>query len=583
MQGIARLPLLATILVLCLDLGMAPALAAQPAISGINKTTYPLSGRVVIHGTGFGSSGEVFVDGLSAWVSTWTDTRIVAYVPESAPLGSAALYVDSGGQVSNQVALTVSARQPEGRIRWTFEADSSNLWYRPALAPDGTIYLHTNNDTEGLVYALSPEGALLWIQKVVWYPYVPPSAGPDGSVYVGSIATIYRISPTGEILWQFRDPGAQGVQVAPTIGPDGMLYAAYDGGLGAISLTPAVGGLRWSNPGTPAILCFGCQGKEARFGPSQPGGAIDQFYLDVDWTSELYGFTLDGEQVFAKAIGVNSPHEPAVGSDGTLFVPGRLELSVLAVDPTDGGSLWQYSGQWATGIDDIEIDAEDNLYFISNLGLLEAYDSIARRTLWSNNTLEVLGQPTLSPDGSILLSSGVPTFGQPGFIKAYDASDGRELWRIDLEGLPFPEPRILGTDSPRFTPDGATAYVSSVHVASPADEYSYLYAIDIEASRPTLTASGTCPGSVTVSVSNAPPASEVAVIAAAGTGGFTKGGRLCAGATFEIGEPFQLPPAWIPVDASGMGSTTMTLAPSRCWLEALAVASCETSGALQVP
>ena len=98
-----------------------------------------------------------------------------------------------------------------------------------------------------------------------------------------------------------------------------------------------------------------------------------------------------------------------------------------------------------------------------------------------------------------------------------------------------------------------------------------------------LSASGTCPGPVTVSVLNAPPDSEVGVVAAMTNTGWVKGGVVCHGASFEIGEPFQLPPIWVRTDAQGAGTGAVVLEDDRCWLEALAASSCETSGAVPVP
>jgi hypothetical protein len=38
----------------------------------------------VIEGAGFGTRSDVEIAVLSAWTTTWTDARIVAYVPEAA-------------------------------------------------------------------------------------------------------------------------------------------------------------------------------------------------------------------------------------------------------------------------------------------------------------------------------------------------------------------------------------------------------------------------------------------------------------------------------------------------------------------
>jgi hypothetical protein len=98
-----------------------------------------------------------------------------------------------------------------------------------------------------------------------------------------------------------------------------------------------------------------------------------------------------------------------------------------------------------------------------------------------------------------------------------------------------------------------------------------------------LTVDGTCPGPVIVDVSSAPPNTEVALIAAANTNGFTKGGALCPGTELEIGEPFQLPPRFVIVDGNGNGTTELILGTNRCHIQALALQSCETSNVVVVP
>ncbi len=98
-----------------------------------------------------------------------------------------------------------------------------------------------------------------------------------------------------------------------------------------------------------------------------------------------------------------------------------------------------------------------------------------------------------------------------------------------------------------------------------------------------LSVDGTCPGPVSVSILNAPSNSEVAVVAAANTNGFVKGGPLCHGVEFKVGEPFQLPPSFVIVDGEGSGSGELDLGTTDCFVQALALANCETSNAVRVP
>jgi len=485
MKRISR-PIIVPLLLLIL----ASAVEAQPVITSINSSELPRSGRVAIEGSGFGTDGEVFIAELSAWTTTWTDTRIVAYVPEAALLGPTSLLVSVPPAVkSNEVPLTVTARQADGRVKWSFEADGSNLWWRPALAPDGTIYVHTNNSTDGLVYALSPDGGLLWVENVNWAPYVPPSAGPDGAVYVGSIGRIYRIAPEGIIDWEFRDPGSPGPRVAPTIGPDGLLYGAFDVGIGAFAMEPLTGELVWSNTGAPRMTDKSGEATEMKFGPSGPGEPVDQLYVSMDGGAGFYAFSLDGDQLFTASLGnLSGTAEAAIGSDGTIYGPRATGLVVAALDPSDGTTLWEYfpgPSEWAVGTDNVEIGPDNMLYFVGSTAKLEAFDPQTQSRRWQAFTPGVsLDRPTVTPDGSVLILASTDTnvFGNPGFVRAFDAGNGRELWSLDLPFQLNPGFRVYGTHHPRITPDGTTAYLSTLTLAEwplSTDPHSFLYAIDV--------------------------------------------------------------------------------------------------------
>lgn len=464
------------------------SLAAVPQINSLSDATLTRSGRLVIQGTQFGANpGIVKIGELDAWVSTWTSTRIVAFVPEESSLGAADVQVFTGGGSSNAMPLDVTMREQDGRVRWTFEADGDDLWFRPSLAPDGTIYLHSNNATEGIVYALSPDGGLLWVNHVNWYPYAPTTAGPDGTLYVGSINTVYAISPDGQIDWQFQDSNAQAVHIVPTIGPDGNLYGAFDPGdpgLGAYSLTPA-GGYLWNHPGNPPMLEYGGLGSEARFGPSKPGGPVDQFYvgMDLQGDNHLYAFSLDGDQRWSIPVGPNSVGAiPVIGSDATVystdFIAAGFGWVIRAFDPDDGSAIWLYDGDFISSVTQLEIGPDDTLYYVADLGYFEAFDTAEQELRWSNFTGNVLGAPAVSPDGTMIVASGVPTYGQPGFIKAFDSVDGEQKWWINLPGEQYPGMRVLGTHRPRFTPDAQTVYVSTLTIGTDADPHSFLYSID---------------------------------------------------------------------------------------------------------
>ena len=333
------------------------AVTGAGTISSLSASTLPRSGYLEILGSNLGGSGQVLIDGISAPTATWGSTRIVAYVPEAARLTTVPVQVvNESGQPSNTVNLTVTSRVANGRVKWRFQADSDYILQRPAVGADGTVVAH---DSSGFVYALQSDGGLKWIYKTRVFAAGPPSIGLDGTVYVADSSTITAINPDGSLKWTFTEPpGGQGVIAGPTVGPDGNIYAVTDlAGLGALALSPA-GQLLWSNTGDPVMAEIGQLGVEMSFGPSQPGGAVDQFYVTFDdfGSSErdhMYAFRLTGEQVWTIPLfmtkdtsGMMQQQRPIVGPDGTVFlsasVPTGGNWALNAFDPANGTLLRNY-------------------------------------------------------------------------------------------------------------------------------------------------------------------------------------------------------------------------------------------------
>ena len=168
-------------------------------ITSLGATTLSRSGYLEILGSNFGGSGTVLVDGLSAPVADWQSTRVVAYVPEAARLAMVSVQViNPSGLPSNVANLTVTARQPDGRVRWRFRMNGPYAKVRPALGPDGTVYAI---DAFDHLYALAPDGGLKWVVRGAGDKGV--AVGPDGSVYTGSEYAIRAFNPDGTSKWTF--------------------------------------------------------------------------------------------------------------------------------------------------------------------------------------------------------------------------------------------------------------------------------------------------------------------------------------------------------------------------------------------
>src|SRR3989338_5595034 len=184
----------ATLLVLLCSVAIALAAgdvhsmntASAPSITSLSASTLARSGRLVIHGIGFGrrDSGAVRIGGATAPVTRWSDTSITAYVPEAAPLGPVRVHVAAETGSSNAMPLVVTLR-PDGQLAWRFQADALYILQRP-------------------------DGGLKWIFQAPAFAYGPPSVGPDGTVYVASINTVYALGPGGTLKWRFTDATSQG-------------------------------------------------------------------------------------------------------------------------------------------------------------------------------------------------------------------------------------------------------------------------------------------------------------------------------------------------------------------------------------
>ena len=151
-------------------------------ITSLSATTLPRSGFLEVFGTNFGGNGTVLIGGISAPVADWTSTRIVAYVPENAPLATLPVQVVSDAGGSNTVSLAVTARPAApDHVNWRFRMDGPYSSVRPVIGPDRTVYAI---DVFDHLYALTPDGGLKWLVRGAGSKGV--AVGQDGAIYVPS-------------------------------------------------------------------------------------------------------------------------------------------------------------------------------------------------------------------------------------------------------------------------------------------------------------------------------------------------------------------------------------------------------------
>ena len=310
-------------------------------ITSLSETTLPRSGFLEIFGSNFGGDGTVLIGGISAPVADWSSTRIVAYVPENAPLAALPVQVVNGGGSSNTVPLAVTTRPVAAdHVNWRFRMNGPYSFVRPAIAPDGTVY---SVDAFFHLYAIAPDGGLKWLVRGAGDKGV--AVGSDGTIYVASESFINAYNPDGSTKWQFVQNPRAFICLGVAVGPDGNIYSVGTEGVGVFSLTPA-GALRWQTP--EAYDRRIVEYAEILFG--QNGGSQQLIFAA---NNHLRALRLDGSSVFTIPGWYG---QPAIGPDGSIH------SSNAAYSP--GGSLlWFFDGGAPGGNPPADIGSDGIHYF----------------------------------------------------------------------------------------------------------------------------------------------------------------------------------------------------------------------------
>jgi len=283
---------------------------------------------------------------------------------------------------------------------WIFQPDPGTLVWRPAVAPDGTIYVTTVSF---------------------------PGAGVDGR--------LYALRPDGSVIWQAQLTSSSGANVwasaTPLLDDAGNIYVAWAhdidfGSLTAISLDRS-GAVRWRFE--PQIDLETASHQQPVLGRSAVYAALD--------TSFFFGDPAPRASIFAIDLATGKPiwrwvspnldtffDGPAVGRDGFLY-------HASAANPLRGASGYLYrigpdgTLDWSAGIGPGVIqappvvDARDNIYIGDAGGIASKYDSKGE-LLWAYDTMS--GQIYTSP---VLNGARVTVGAAFAGLHVLDAETGR--------------------------------------------------------------------------------------------------------------------------------------------------------------
>ncbi len=424
--------------------GQSPAV-----IDSLGETTLSRSGFLEVFGTGFSASGELLVDGQAAVVATWTDTRIAAYVPESAGPGVVQVQVSANGGLSNPQPLDVTMREPSGRFLWRVRMDSFYSQVRPAVGPDGTVYAV---DVHDRLYAVAPDGAVLWVVAGAGGKGVDVAG--DGTIYTGNENWIKAFNPDGTEKWTHVQSPRAFILVDVAEGPDGNVYGVASSGMGVFSLTPQ-GVLRWTNPEpySRPIITY----TEIVFGPGSDGQ--DQLYFSAN--GHIRGVRLaDGASVFT--MGTTAGSRPVVSP-----LDFTLHTADAAFSP-DGNLVWQFQ-EFLGGLQTVSATGVHyNTTSISASRIFAVEPDGSER--WRASLAEWGGTVDVDPTETVLVVGTDGVLTSPAAVIGVDTRDGTTLWRAEL---PVEEPDVPNSwtggngfnqfiDSKAdFAADGSVAYLQT--------------------------------------------------------------------------------------------------------------------------
>jgi len=144
--------------------------------------------------------------------------------------------------------------------------------------------------------------------------------------------------------------------------------------------------------------------------------------------------------VWTFSTGVNEGHEaPPIVNNGIMFV-ATPQAQVIALDAKSGEEIWRYKRQLPEDLFQLHPTSrgvglwQDKLFLAATDDHLVALDAKTGKVVWDQKVQDYKkGQYlTLMPlviNGKVIIGGSGGEYGVRGYVAAYDANDGKELWR----------------------------------------------------------------------------------------------------------------------------------------------------------
>ena len=369
-----------------LDLGLITVTPATPTITGVSENPVQVAEVLEIQGSGFHANvggNTVTLDGEPLEIVSASPTALGVLIPREPGPGHE-IQVEVGTEISNTFLLEIS------RLRWEIDTDNM-LFTTPAIGPDGTLYIATEN---GRIQAIEPEsGAVIWTYDGLTPCYNSPVLTASGRVYVVSKSgQVIALNASDGSLIYLNNLNSLSFS-SPAVDHNDNIYFVTEANE-VISLN-ATGAERWRFQGDAVSAP-----NPFSISPSPVLGENEAVLFSGSLDGNVYALNSNtGVKIWERPTGSAIYASPALSQDGKLYIMTFAGL-MMRLNTSDGAQDWSYDiHSYSTSAP--TLDDSGHLYFGSWSGKIYKM-TVEGALLGSKNVASsVEVAPLLDQDGRV--------------------------------------------------------------------------------------------------------------------------------------------------------------------------------------
>jgi len=355
------------------------------------------------------------------------------------------------------------------RILWSYNTGADFI-SGVALSPNGNVHFAATNG----VYALSPEGKLVWKSPLPSGPVIAaPTISPTGTVYGASQSgTLFSLDDSGALTWQSL-PTQSKFFTPVSLGSGDTLYVTDDF-TNLFAFSPSTGpGPLWrqmtfSATGSRNDILLGNTTPYYPTGPAEWRSSAVSDRDDLTYLAHqqwLYRLNVHGDVIAYTHLPAGQLGFPAIGEDGVVYVDGRNSPWLFAVG-------LNFELRWSLRLSHLlrgspVVDTTGVIYLCDS-DFVKAVTPEGQQKWWVQ--AECNSGPALAADGTIYLgmNSREAKGAHTPFLAAFTPA-GELKWKLEINGTILDAPAIAPDGTIFFTTERGSAYAISGADSPPMD------------------------------------------------------------------------------------------------------------------